>query len=167
MVKFALNFCSCAVDQETAVFQGNGSHLQKFHAHFAISCLKTENGPESQTRCGYCKRPSREALGGLGRPGAALEIGLTESFLAAEGTAGPPARGCFRRVPETREQKLLGLGSLPLHLRGRAPSGRHGGGSRPALPGLYDVLCRSRSSGSFGLRVAVVEPSAKTLGFRD
>ena len=39
------------------------------------------------------------------------------------------------------------------------------GGSRPALPGLHDVLCRSRSSGSFGLRVAVVEPSAKTLGF--
>ena len=60
------------------------------------------------------------------------------------------------------QPKLFGLGFLPLHLRG----GRHGGGSRPALPGLHDVLCRSRSSGSFGLRVAVVEPSAKTLGFR-
>ena len=36
------------------------------------------------------------------------------------------------------------------------------GGSRPALPGLHDVLWRSRSLGSFGLRVAVVEP----LGFR-
>ena len=30
-------------------------------------------------------------------------------------------------------------------------------------PGLHDVLCRSRSSGSFGLHMAVVEPSAKTL----
>ena len=37
-------------------------------------------------------------------------------------------------------------------------------GSRPALPVLHDVLCCSRSSGSYGLRVAVVEPSAKTLG---
>ena len=68
-------------------------------------------------------------------------------------------------------QKPPGLGSILYtlrykNLRRRAPSGRQGGGSRPALPGLHDVLCRSRSSGSFGLRVAVVEPSAKTLGFR-
>ena len=41
---------------------------------------------------------------------------------------------------------------------------RHGGGSCPALPGLHDALCCARSSGSFGPRVAVVEPSAKTLG---
>ena len=78
--------------------------------------------------------------------------------------ARQPPGGCPRRVPGHASKKPLG--SLPLHLRGRAPSGRHGGGSRPALPGLHDVLCLSRSSGSFGLRVAVVEPSAKTLGFR-
>ena len=35
-----------------------------------------------------------------------------------------------------------------------------------ASAGLHDVLCRSRSSRSFGLRVAVVERSAKTLAFR-
>ena len=52
------------------------------------------------------------------------------------------------------------------NLRRKAPTGCHDGGSRRALPGLHDVLCRLRSSGSFGLRVAVVEPSAKTLGFK-
>ena len=38
------------------------------------------------------------------------------------------------------------------------------GGSRPALPGLHDCFCHPRSLGSFGLRVVVVEHSAKTLG---
>ena len=41
------------------------------------------------------------------------------------------------------------------------------GASRLALLGsAYAIFRRSRSSGRFGLRVAVVEPSAKTLGFR-
>ena len=39
------------------------------------------------------------------------------------------------------------------------------GSSRPALPGLHDVLCRSRSSGNFGFRVAVVEPPIKASEF--
>ena len=91
-----------------------------------------------------------------------LGMGHFERFLAAEGYPRPasPQGGA-----SGRSQKV-GLGFLPLHLRRRAPSGRQGGGSRPALPALHDVLCRSRSSGSFGLRVAVVEPSAKTLGLR-
>ena len=75
-------------------------------------------------------------------------------------------RGVLQQGSREVRAKTLESGSIPLHLRGRAPSGCHGGGSGPALPGLHDVLCRSRSSGSFGLRVAVVEPSAKTLGFR-
>ena len=37
------------------------------------------------------------------------------------------------------------------------------GGSRPMLSGLHDILCHSRSSGSFRLRVAVVELAGKTL----
>ena len=87
-----------------------------------------------------------------------------ERFWLQSGTPNSPGP---RGVLQGRcQQKPLGLGSIPLHLRGRAPSGRHGGGSRPALPGLHDVLCRSRSSGSVGLRVAVVEPSAKTFAFR-
>ena len=77
----------------------------------------------------------------------------------------PASPGVLQEGARDARAKILGLGSPPLHLRGRAPSGRHGGGSRPALPGLHDVLCRSRSSGSFGLRVAVVE-LRKTLGFR-
>ena len=38
-------------------------------------------------------------------------------------------------------------------------------GNYPAFPELPDVLCRSRSSGNFRLRVALVERSTKTLGF--
>ena len=101
--------------------------------------LQRGAGRRSEASGGFGK-----ALGGLGG-----------------GTPGSPGPGgCSSRVPEKCQQKPLSLGSIPLHLRGRAPSGRHVGGSRPALPGLHDVLCRSRSSGSFGLRVAVVEPSA-------
>ena len=51
------------------------------------------------------------------------------------------------------------------HLRTRAPTGCMDGGSRPALPGLHDVLCHSPCSDSFELHVAFVEPSAKTLEF--
>ena len=52
---------------------------------------------------------------------------------------------------------------------GARGAGRHGA-SRLALPRLrlrVRVLCRKQSSGRFGLRMAVVEPSAKTLGFRE
>ena len=35
-----------------------------------------------------------------------------------------------------------------------------------AVAQLSMTLCRLRGSGSFGLRVAVVEPSAKTSGFK-
>ena len=78
--------------------------------------------------------------------------GFARRFLAERCTLGPPARrGCSKRVPETREQKCLGLGSLPLHLRGRAPSGRHGGGSRPALPGLHDGEARAASGSAWRL----------------
>ena len=65
-----------------------------------------------------------------------------------------------REVPKDASAKILGLGFLHLHLRQIAMSRRHGGGKRPALPGLRDLRCYSRSSGSFGLRVAVAEPSA-------
>ena len=39
------------------------------------------------------------------------------------------------------------------------------GGSRPALTGLHDVLCQSRNSGSFGLRVAVPSPQLRLQAF--
>ena len=61
--------------------------------------------------------------------------------------------------------KTLGFRVYTVTPPWEGPVKHHSGGSRPALPGLHDVLCRSRSSGSFGLRVAVVEPSAKTSGF--
>ena len=101
---------------------------------------------------------------------AAIGLGVGQSDLIGSRTSGglgkrlggvpqarqPPGR-CSRKVPGTCQQKFSGLGFLFL--------GRHGGGSRPALPGLHDVLSRSQSSGSFGLRVAVVEPF-RGLGFR-
>ena len=109
-----------------------------------------------------------QAFGRPGRPERAESPKMVdfERFWLQRGTPGSPGpRKVLQQGPRRCQQKPLGLGSVPLHLCGRAPSGRHGGGSRPALPALHDVLCRSRSSGSFGLRVAVVEPSARTLGF--
>ena len=72
-------------------------------------------------------------------------------------------QGGSKDVTACDGKKNSGLGPFK-SLRRRALAGWHGGGSRPALPGLHDVLCHSRSSGSFGLRVADVEPSAKTVG---
>ena len=70
-----------------------------------------------------------------------------------------------RRGAPAIENKNLGFRYLYTFVGGPR-KGAMVAGSRPALPGLHDVLCRSRSSGSFGLRVAVVEPSAKDFGVR-
>ena len=106
--------------------------------------------------------PAMQRLGGCQRS----ELLMLSAFWLQRGTSGPPApRRVLQQGPRGVPAKTLGFRVSTL-LRGRASSGRHGGGSRPALPGLHDVFCRSRSSGSFGLRVAVVEPSAKTLGFK-
>ena len=74
-----------------------------------------------------------KARNGLGRNGNVFGCRGVPQARQAPG-------GCSSRVPRSRQQKFLGLGSIPLHLR-------HGGGSRPALPGLHDVFCRLRSSG--------------------
>ena len=108
------------------------------------SCKTLRNGLRGAGRC--------RALGGLGKalggPWSILNV-----FLATEIFQAPDPRGVLQQGARDVPAKTLalGLGSLPLHLRGRAPSGRHGGGSRPALPGLHDDLCRSRSSGVWGL----------------
>ena len=71
-----------------------------------------------------------------------------------------------------RGKKLSALVSVPLRRSayitsvGGPRQGAMDGDSRPALPGLHDVLCRLRSSGSLGLRVAVVEPSVRLWGPR-
>ena len=97
------------------------------------------------------------ASGGLGKPlggpgGPMVDFKL---FFGCRGLVpGPSAsRGCSRRVPRTRVYTFTPPWEGPV----RGPWWRQS----PALPGLHDVLCRSRSSGSFGLRVAVFEPSAK------
>ena len=99
------------------------------------SCKTLRNGLRGAGR--------RRALGGLGKalggPWSILNVFLGYQRYSRPQNAG----GCSSRVP-----------GMCQHLRGRAPSGRHGGGSRPALPGLHDDLCRWGSSGSFGLRVA-------------
>ena len=114
-------------------------------------------------------------LQGFGRPwepweGWAVvkdpELSMLSAFWLQRGTSGPPAprrvfQQGFRGVPA----KTLGFRVYTFTPPWEGLVGRHGGGSRPALPGLHDVFCRSRSSGSFGLREAVIEPSAKTLGF--
>ena len=109
-------------------------------------------------------------LGGPRGPGQSLKKLKKvdfEPFLPVEGYPGPPApRRVLQQGPRGVPAKNLGFRVYTFTPPWEGPEGRHGGGSRPALPGLHDVLCRSRSSGSFGLRVAVVEPSAKTLGFR-
>ena len=77
-------------------------------------------------------------------------------FWLSGGTPRPASLpGLSREVPRHVLAKILGF-----RVSTFTPP-RHGGDSR-----LHDALCRSRSSGSFGLRVAVVEPSAKTLGLR-
>ena len=88
-------------------------------------------------------------------------------FFAIKGVPRPER--WFRKV---QKRVAPALGSVPLYrcayntsVRGHRQSAWMAGGSRPALPGLHDVLCHSPCSDSFELHVAVVEPSAKTLEF--
>ena len=68
----------------------------------------------------------------------------------------------WRGSPRVSQQKHLGFSTFtPCEGPVKAPLC---GGSRPALPGLHDCFCHPRSLGSFGLRVMVVEHSAKTVG---
>ena len=100
----------------------------------------------------------------IGRPWQGLRRPVVdfERFFGYRDIPGPRPQQGARDVPAKTLRFRVYTFTPPWEGPVRAPWW----GSRPALPGLHDDLCRSRSSGSFGLRVAVVEPSAKTLGFK-
>ena len=85
-------------------------------------------------------------------------------FWLQMGTPGPPAPREVLQEGSRDVPAKTGLGSLPLHLRRRPRQGA----MVAAVAQLYlgSMTFFAAREGSFGLRVAVVEPSAKTLGFR-
>ena len=130
-----------------------------------LGCVEAPEGPRDIQGCASKNSHGTGAAAHMSKDVVAMAQlrGLRNGarFWLQGGTPGPPApRGCSRRVAGTRKQKLWGL-YLYTSL-----GGLRKGAMVAAVAQLYLVLCRSRSSGSFGLRVAVVEPSAKTLGFR-
>ena len=135
-------------------------------------------------------RPLQRSWEPLGRLletlGAHFGFGRHAIWVTAKGVGRPPKDSeCLRRPGTLKKALQKGPGRpwkagsgkhnwygeaktliLGFYLYTSMQGPRKGAGSRSAFPALHDILCRSRSSGSFGLRVAVGEPSAKTLGFR-
>ena len=101
MVKFRRNFCSCAVDLEMIVFKWK----RAVSGPFALLWPKTIWLQNAQKRSGRGFKMPRNGLGEASkRPETVWER-------LQNGQQGP--REC--------QQKPLGLGFIPLHLRGRAP----------------------------------------------
>ena len=62
---------------------------------------------------------------------------------SCKASGAPAPRVVLQEVPKDARAKTLGF-RVSTFTPPREGPGRHGGGSRPALPGLHDALCRSR-----------------------